>query len=320
MKDPFSVLGIKSDASEEEVKSAYKNMAKKYHPDVNKEPGAEEKFKDISVAYQSILDGSYKQQDVRQTHQDIMDHFMRQAQSMRQRSVNPNLEVEIGIEFLDACFGAEKNIRYSFLDTCDHCEKYREKHGDYKYKKCSQCKGSGRISFSNGMMHVETSCSQCMATGKEVDCNSCGGSFFVKKEAELNVKIPVGVENRAVLRAQGRGNTAGRGKHGDLFIHIVVGEHPTYQREGLNIYSIIPVDYIDCILGNTVEAATIHGLVKVDIPECSNAETIVCVRGSGIDHKGNHYFRLDVDFPKSIDIKERKILQSLNRYKKSKKN
>ena len=320
MKDPFSVLGVKPDDSEEDIKAAYKKLAKKYHPDVNKEPGAEEKFKDISTAYNSILDGSYKQQNIRNTNQDIMEHFMRQAQAMRQRSVNPNLEVEIHIEFLDACFGADKNIRYAYLESCDHCEKYREKHGDYKYKKCSQCKGTGRISFTNGSMHVESNCSQCFSTGKEVDCNICGGSFFVRKDAELNVKIPIGIENGAVLRAQGRGNTAGRGNHGDLFIHIAVGEHPTYQREGLNIFSIIPVDYIDCILGNTVEASTIHGLVRVDIPECSNAETIVRLQGMGIDKKGDHYFRLDVDFPKSIDAKERKILQTLNRHKKSKKN
>ena len=325
MKDPFAILGLKSDASEEDIKSAYKALAKKYHPDVNKDAGSEEKFKDISAAYQSILDGSYAkqrhQESVHKTHQDIMDHFMKQSQKMRQKMVSPHLEVEIPIEFLDACYGSEKNIRYSYMDSCEICEDHKHKHGDYKYKKCPECKGSGRLSFQNGPMMVQTTCSQCMATGKIVDCDQCFGTFFVRKEAELNVKIPAGIETGNVLRAQGRGNTTGKkNKFGDLFIHIRVGEHPIFQREGLNIYSIIQVDYLDCILGNSVQVNTLWGMAQIDIPECSNANTIVSVKGMGIEHKGDHFFRLEVEFPKSIDAKERKILANLNKHKKSKKN
>lgn len=323
MKDPYSILGLERGASEEDIKIAYKNLAKKYHPDLNKEKGAEDKFKEISTAYQSIIDGTADQlnnQEVDRTQNDIFEHFIRQSQRSRHRSINPNLEIEITIEFLDACFGVEKNIRYIYLDICEICDKYKKKHGDYKYKKCGECVGTGRMIFKHGLMQVQTTCSNCNATGKVIDCDVCFGNFYHQKSAELLVKIPAGIDIGGVLRAQGRGNSAGTlGKFGDLFIHINISEHPIFKRDGLNIFSVIEVDYLDCILGNIVKASTIHGLVDVDIPECSNASTIVCVRGKGINN-GDHYFRLNVDLPKSIDQKEKKILGNLNRYKKSKKN
>jgi len=324
MKEPYSILGLERGASEEDVKAAYKKLAKRYHPDTNKDSGAEDKFKEISVAYKSIIDGAadkYDPMNFTQTQTDIFEHFRKQSERARQRSINPHLEIEIKIEFMDACFGAEKNVRYSYMDLCDNCDSYRQKHGDYKYKKCGECNGTGRLVFQNGPMVVQTSCSQCMSSGKIIDCDICYGSFYHKKDAELNVKVPVGVETCTVLRANGRGNSSGlKGKFGDLYIHILVSEHPLYQRDKLNIFSEIEVDYVDCILGSSIMASTIHGLVNIDIPECSNGNTVVCSRGNGINKQGDHYFRLHVELPKIIDQKERKILGNLNKYKKSKNN
>lgn len=324
MKDPFSILGVSRGSSEADVKAAYKKLAKKYHPDINKDPGAEDKFKEASAAYQSIMDGTADRKtppDFAKTQNDIFEHFRKQAEKARRTSVNPHLEIEIQIEFLDACYGAEKHVRYSYLDHCDKCEDHKQKHGDYKHKTCDSCGGTGRMEFRNGPMVIQTTCSHCLASGKVVDCNQCFGAFYYKKEAELSVKIPAGIEHGAVLRAGGRGNSNGQaGKFGDLFIHVLINEHPEFEREKLNIFSVIKVDYVDCILGNTVKASTIHGLVDVNIPECSDENTVVCSKGNGINKQGDHYFRLDVSLPKTIDQKERKILENLNRYKKSKNN
>ncbi len=323
-KDPYSILGIERGASDDDVKSAYKKLAKKYHPDVNKEKGSEDKFKEVSAAYKSIMDGTAdtpSQPNFTKTQNDIFEHFRRQAERARHQSINPNLEIEIRIEFLDACYGAEKQVRYSFMETCHSCDSYKQKHGDYKYKTCQNCHGTGRMQFVNGPMVVQTTCSSCIASGKVVDCDVCYGSFYHKKEAELSVKIPVGIEHGAVLRAGGRGNSSGtKGKFGDLYIHILINPHPEFERERLNIYSSIEVDYLDCILGNTIKATTIHGLTDVEIPECSNFNSVICSKGNGINKQGDHYFRLSVKLPKTIDQKERKILRNLNRYKKSKNN
>lgn len=324
MKDPYSILGVGRGATEAEVKAAYKKLAKKYHPDINKEAGAEEKFKEASAAYQSIVDGTVNrpnQQDVVQTQAEIFEHFKRQAEKARQQSVNPNLEIEIRIEFLDACFGAEKNVRYSYLEFCKSCDDYRKQNGDYKRKKCPNCGGSGRVEFRSGHMSIQTTCSNCMASGNVVDCDVCYGNFYHKKEAELTIKIPSGIEDGTVLRSTGRGNSYGAtGKNGDLYIHVYINEHLEFQREKLDIYSVMKVDYVDCILGNKVQGSTIHGLIDVEIPECSDANTIVRCKGQGIDKRGDHYFRLNVSLPKTIDQKERKILRDLNRYMKSKNN
>ncbi len=322
MKDPYAILGIERGASEAEVKSAYKSLARKYHPDINKEAGAEDKFKDISAAYQSIIDGKYDQShNFDQTQVDIFEHFRNQAERTRRRSINPNLEIEIRIEFLDACFGAEKNVRYSFMEFCNSCDDYRKKNGDYKRKKCPNCNGSGKIEFRNGPMVVQTTCSNCIASGSVVDCDVCYGNFYHKKDAELSVKIPIGTEHETVLRATGRGNSSGSsGKHGDLYIHVYINEHIAFQREKLNIYSFLDVDYVDCILGNKVQGGTIHGLVDVEIPECSDIRTVVRCKGQGIDNRGDHFFRLNVSMPKTLDEKERKILKDLNRHMKSKNN
>lgn len=324
MNDPYSILGLKRGASEADVKSAYKKLAKKYHPDVNKDPGAEDKFKEISVAYQSIVDGTADRVDSRSpfdAQRDIFEHLRRQAERARYQSINPHLEIEIQVEFLDACYGAEKRIHYTYLDSCEKCSEYKKQHGDHKRKSCGNCKGTGRTEIRSGPMVIQSTCSVCFATGKVVDCDLCYGNFYTRKEAELNVKIPIGVEHGAVLRAQGRGNSSGTvGSYGDLFIHILIAEHPEFERNKMNIFSTISVEYIDCILGNTVTGSTINGLVDVKIPECSDKNTVVCVRGSGIAGKGDHYFRLDVSMPKTLDKKERKILENLNRYKKSKVN
>lgn len=323
MKDPYSILGVGEDASEDEIKSAYRTLAKKYHPDVNKDPDAESKFKEISSAYDAITSGTvnnYRRQDVEDTSEDIFEHF-RKTQSHVRRAVNPNLDVEIEIEFLDACFGAEKNIHYFIMEMCQKCESHKSLHGEYESKKCDSCKGTGKITFKNGPILIQTTCSNCLASGKVIDCDECHGQLYTRRDTEIVIKMPAGINEGTILRATGRGNSRGvAGKYGDLNIYVRIRPHAKFQREDLNIFSILPIDYVDALLGNPIKADTIHGLVDIDIPECSNSNTVVCAKGKGIKKQGDHYFRLDVQFPKMIDKKERKILASLNRYKKTKKN
>jgi len=334
MKDYYSILGLKKGASEEDVKASYRKLAKEFHPDVNKSPSAESKFKDISEAYQKILDGT-ADQEIPQATQfggwrspfggNPFDHFKDIAFNFGDQHVenvvNPNLEVAIQIEFLDACFGAEKNIRYSFMDKCDKCAKHKEKHGEYKYKKCHNCNGVGKTIHRNGFITMHSTCQSCRGSGKSVECDECNGNIYVRKNTEIGIKIPVGIDNNKILRVQGKGNYSAEKKtYGDLFFHIDIKPHPVFQRKDNDIYSVLYVEYYDCILGNTVAGNTIHGLVDVPLPECSNNDSVVCLNNLGIKKEGKHYFRIHVKMPKSISEKERKILRNLNKYKKTKNN
>jgi molecular chaperone DnaJ len=204
---------------------------------------------------------------------------------------------------------------------CGECEAYKQKHGDYALEDCKKCGGSGVHEHGNEYVRVRQTCDSCHGRGKKIKCSTCHGNIFIRKESELAVKIPAGIAEGQILRAFGRGNTKGRtGEYGDLLLHIQITPHPQFDREGNDIYSVIDIDYLDCILGGTIKAGTIHGLADVDIPECSNANTVVMARGYGVKKEGDHYFRLNVKLPKSISAKERKVLGSLNKTKKHKNN
>lgn len=325
MKDYYSILGLKKGASEEEVKSAYRKLAKQYHPDINKDPGADSKFKEVAEAYQKISDGEADgpgPQDFPQGFRhprpdEIFGEFFKRPQF--QQTIIPNIEAVIEIEFLEACFGAEKNVRYTLFEMCGTCEKHRAKHGDYDFEECSSCGGQGATIQRNGPISIQRMCHACMGNGKRIKCDQCHGNIFIRRDAELSVRIPVGIAEGQVLRAQGRGNTKGKsGEYGDLLLYIQIKPHDQYEREGNDIYSVLDVSYLDLILGGKVKASTIHGLADVDIPECSNPNTVVMARGYGVKKEGDHYFRLNIKFPKSLNAKERNILISLNKVNKRK--
>ena len=324
MKDYYSILGLKKGASDDEVKSAYRNLAKQYHPDVNKSASASDKFKEISEAYTAITNGTADQQNTpfakNSPFDDHWQDFFRPQPIDFRQNINPNIEAEITIEFLDACFGAEKNVRYAYFDLCIKCEETKTKSGQYNFTACTVCNGTGRSIFKNGFATIQTSCRNCMGQGKKVSCDVCHGSIYIKKDAELLIKFPAGIDDGKVLRASGRGNTKGKsGDHGDLLLHVNIGSHPTYNRQGNDIFSVIEVDYDACILGGEIQASTIHGLAVVNIPECSNNDTVVCASGWGIKKEGDHYFKIVVKMPKSITQKERKILSNLNKLNANKK-
>lgn len=320
MKDYYAILGIKPDASEADIKTAYRNLAKQYHPDINKSPEAEAKFKEVNEAYTAITNGTA---DIGRDDpfDDKWNDYFRPQRGDITQSINPNIEAEIEVEFLDACFGAEKSIHYAYFDLCSKCEDTKKKKGEYNYSTCATCNGTGRRTARNGFMVIQTMCNECMGYGKKVSCDECHGTIFIRKNSEISIKFPVGIDEGKILRASGRGNTKGKpGEFGDLLLYIHVKDHPVYNRAGNDIYSVIEVDYDDCILGNTVQGSTIHGLANVDIPECSNNNTVVCAKKHGIKKEGDHYFRVMVKMPKSISQKERKILSSLNKSKREKKN
>ncbi len=318
MKNYYSVLGLNQDATEDEVKKRYRDLAKQYHPDVNKDPGSEKKFKDISEAYNKIKDGKAKNDyssggfDV-----DEFDFFTGRQGYEINRTVNPNIDAEISIEFLDACFGADKKIHYNYFDICDKCFESKEKNNSYNYVKCSKCDGSGRTTVRNGFMVIQTTCGDCMGYGKKISCDSCGGSTYVRKSSEVTIKVPEGINTGKILRVTGKGNCGvKRNSFGDLLLHIIVKPHPVFSRNGLDIFSVIDVDYYNCILGGVIGAGTIHGIASVEIPECSDGNTIVCAKKYGIKKEGDHFFKINVKMPKSISAKERKILQGINKIKK----
>jgi len=320
MKDYYKVLGVKKTDSPEDIKKAYRDLAKKHHPDKNQgDKSSEEKFKEVTEAYDAIRSGKA---DLRESPQhrhpfgtDWFDLFSQQRQP-RSYSINPDIDNIFELDFLDACYGSEKIIAYEYKDLCESCDKNKKDKGDYEFKSCINCNGQGRTRMGNSHMTIETVCQACSGSGKMIDCNECGGNIFVTKTAKLSVKFPEGVDKGSILRVVGKGNTRGKfGEFGDMRIHINVIPHPIYNRNKDDIYSTLKIPYYTCILGGKVEAETIHGMIKVTVPPTSKNKTALCVKNHGVKKSGNHYFSIEVVMPDLLDNNEKRILGVLKKYK-----
>ncbi len=321
MSKYHKILGINETASDEEIKSAYRSLAKKYHPDVNKESNAENKFKEISEAY-DILINKKEQPNSNNDYFDIKDFFdsFPNMSSFRKRD-NYSLDVEnvITIEFLEACHGVEKLFEYKILETCDVCTEYKNKHKDYNYTFCRSCNGKGvRVQWI-GNTNVTTTCGACFGRGKTLNCSSCNNKGYKEKINKINVKIPSGVNSGNILRVIGAGNfDFDKNKRGNLYLKILVGAHNVFKRDNLDIYSTVKVNFLTLLLGDEIEVDTIHGKEKININECTQPNSVKTIFQKGVLNKGNHFIILESEMPKNLDKMQKKILNILKKYNKNK--
>jgi len=321
MADYYETLGLKKGASLEEIKKAYKELAKKYHPDVSKETNAEHKFKEINEAYSVLSDSEkkqnydnygdsfknfqgYNQQGFGQgTDFDFEDLFSNftgfgggsfgfndlndlfgGGRKHQRKDIGSNIKLNLSVSFQEAVFGTTKEITFERIKRCEKCD---GSGAEGELKTCSVCNGRGvevkqqRTPF--GVFQMQTTCKKCSGSGKSADkeCKHCQGNGFVTVDEKLKVKIPAGINTGNHLRVQEKGN---EGKHGagDLFIVMFVEKNDIFKRDDEDIYAEIPISFPEAALGATVEVPTLAGKADLHIPSGTQTGTIFKMRGKGI--------------------------------------
>lgn len=312
----YDRLGVSKDASQDEIKKAYRKMSKKYHPDINKEPGAEEKYKEVQEAYETLGDeqkrAAYDQYGAAGANggfgggtggfdgfnggagfggfEDIFSSFFGGGGATR----NPNaprqgddLQYRVDLTFEEAVFGVEKEVSYNREATCETCSGTGAKPGTSPVT-CSRCHGQGVINVDTqtplGMMRRQVTCDVCHGTGKEIKdpCPTCHGSGHENKRHKVSVKIPAGVETGQQIRLQGQGEAGfNGGPYGDLFVIIKVLPSKEFERDGSTIYYSMNISFVQAALGDTVEVPTVHGKVELTIPAGTQTGKTFRLRGKG---------------------------------------
>lgn len=318
--DYYELLGLQKGASEDEVKKAYRKLARKFHPDVNKEAGAEEKFKEITEAYEVLSDAQKRAAYDQFGHAgpgfggyggfegggfggfeggfgglgDIFEAFFGGAQGGRQRRRGPergsDLRLDLDITFRDAIFGAEKTIDIKHLESCGSCFGTGAKEGS-QISRCATCKGQGQVQQMTrtpfGQFAQITTCPKCKGEGQTIDqpCPSCKGDGKKEVAKQLKVKIPAGVDTGARLRVSGEGDAGTRnGPAGDLFIVLHVGSDKTFQRRDTELFQSFPISFGQAALGAEVEVPTLEEPQKLKIPAGTQTGTIFTIKGQGVPH------------------------------------
>ena len=310
----YDRLGVSKDASQDEIKRAYRKMSKKYHPDINKEPGAEEKYKEVQEAYETLSDdqkrAAYDQYGPDGANagfggqggfggfdggagfggfEDIFSSFFgggaaRNPNAPRQ---GDDLQYRVNLSFEEAVFGAEKEIHYNREVTCKTCSGSGAKPGTSPVT-CGRCHGHGVINVDTqtplGMMRRQVTCDVCHGTGQEIKdpCQTCHGTGREKQSHTVSVKIPAGVETGQQIRLAGQGEAGfNGGPYGDLFVVINVNPSDKFTRDGSTIYYTLNISFVQAALGDTVEVPTVHGNVEMVIPAGTQTGKTFRLKGKG---------------------------------------
>ncbi len=319
-KDYYSILGVQKGASSEEIKKAYKNLAKKYHPDLNKESGSSEKFKEINEAAAVLgdekkreqydrfgkSDGSAQGQDfsgfdfsdfMNQSQgfgfnfDDIFDTFFGGAgfgRSRRRQQQGYDLRYDIEITLEEAASGIAKEITVPRLEKCNVCKGAGSEPGT-KIETCPDCEGKGaqvrvqRTPF--GMFQTQTTCSSCGGEGRRIThpCRECDGTGVVKQKRKIEVKIPAGADNGMSLRVRGGGEAGQKGApSGDLYVVVHVAAHKTFQRDGDDLHVKVNLPFTIAALGGEIEVPTLKGRAELSIPPGTQSNTVFRLKGKGM--------------------------------------
>lgn len=346
-KDYYEVLGVNKSATQDEIKSAFRKLAKKYHPDVSKEPNATEMFKEAQEAYAVLSDDSKRKQYDQFGHNafnqnngqgfdfsgfDFSDIFGEmfgggfdfgfgsQRNSNRARKGQDSL-YRMNITFDEAVFGTKKSISIESTDTCDDCDG-KGGHGEHT---CDKCHGNRYVNQEQrtmfGTFMTKTPCPACNGQGKTYErvCNTCRGSGKVKKTKTIEVTIPKGVDTHNQLRIGGKGQAGSNGgPNGDLYVEFIVSNHPLYKRDGENLYITLPLTVSEAVLGCKKDVPTIYGSIKLTVPEGSKTGDKHRIKGKGVNEinssrKGDMYVIIEVLIPAKLSKKEKQLFTDLSK-------
>lgn len=345
----YDRLGVSKDASQDEIKKAYRKLSKKYHPDINKEAGAEEKYKEVQEAYETLGDeqkrASYDQFGPAGANggfgggaggfggfdgagfggfEDIFSSFFGGGGGMR----NPNaprqgddLQYRVNLSFEEAIFGVEKEVSYNREASCSTCSGTGAKPGTSPVT-CGRCHGQGIINVDTqtplGMMRRQVTCDVCHGTGKEIKepCTTCHGTGHEKKTHKVSVKIPAGVETGQQIRLQGQGEAGfNGGPYGDLFVIINVLPSNKFERNGSTIYYTMNINFVQAALGDTVEIPTVHGDVEMTIPAGTQTGKTFRLKGKGAPKlrgggQGDQHVTVNIVTPTKLNEAQKEALKA----------
>ncbi len=343
--DYYEVLGVSRNVSDQELKSAYRKQALKYHPDRN--PGnhaAEEKFKEASEAYQVLSDAEKRAAYDRYGHAGLggqgfgagpfagsvdlgdifgdlfgeMFNMGGSAQRGSRQQHGDDLRFDLTIDFEDALFGSETAVKIRRLDVCAACNGRGSASGRGPAV-CSQCHGRGQLRYQQGFFSVARTCIACGGTGSVIadPCSTCRGEGRAAREVKLNVKVPPGVEDGTRIRYAGEGD-AGRngGPKGDLYVILSIRPHDFFERRGHDLYCVIPVSFPQAALGDEFEISGIDGPINIKVPEGTQSGKELRIRGRGVPYlndkgHGDLVVKVVVQIPRKLSRAQRELVAKL---------
>ena len=352
-RDYYEVLGVSKGASDSEIKSAYRKLAKKYHPDMN--PGdkeAEAKFKEASEAYAVLSDADKRRQydqfghaafdggaggaggfdfggmDMGDIFGDIFGDFFGGGRS-RSQSNGPmkgqNIRTSVRITFEEACFGVDKEIDVTLKEECATCHGTGAKPGTSP-ETCKKCGGKGQVVFTQqslfGVVRNVQSCPDCHGTGKIIKerCSDCGGSGYISKRKKISVSIPAGIDNGQCVRIRDKGEPGvNGGQRGDLLVEVAVSRNPIFQRQDRDIFSTAPITFAQAALGGDVRIKTVDGEVIYTVKPGTQTNTRVRLRNKGVPSlrnkqiRGDHYVTLVVEVPTKMNSEQKELLEAFDK-------
>jgi molecular chaperone DnaJ len=338
-RDYYEILGVSREATERELKSAYRRLAVKYHPDKN--PGdteAEEKFKEAAEAYAVLSDADQRARYDRFGHagvgsaagagagfagfEDILGDIFgdifggsRRRSSVR-RGADLRYDLEITLE--EVLSGTTKKIRIPRLETCTNCDGSGSSAGSEPVA-CPTCAGLGQVRYQQGFFSVSRTCNHCRGTGKLIKdpCNECRGEGRIEREKTIEITIPAGIDSGARIRHRGEGEAgSGGGPAGDLYVVIHVADHPIFQRQETNLYTSVPVSFTQAALGGEIIVPTLDGKQPLAIPDGTQTGTLFRLKGHGLPIRGGRgrgdlYVAVTLLTPTNLTREQRRILEEL---------
>jgi molecular chaperone DnaJ len=352
--DYYQILGVSRDVDKDELKRAYRRLARKYHPDVNKEPGAEEKFKEINRAYEILSEPETRARydrfgeagiggaagasgfdysdmggfaDIFETIFSGFGGGVGTGTGQSRRRNGPvrgdDLRLDLKLDFREAVFGGEKQIKIPHLESCQTCNGTGAKPGT-GVKTCGTCGGSGQVRRATrtpfGSFAQVSACTTCNGTGQVIEekCGTCHGAGRQQETKKLKITIPPGVDNGTRLRVSGEGDAGVRsGTPGDLYVYLFVESDKEFTREGVNIKSEITISYLQAILGCSLNVNTVDGKEELTIPAGTQPKTVLTLENKGVPKlgnpvsRGNHLITVKINIPTRVNSEERELLEKL---------
>jgi molecular chaperone DnaJ len=346
-KDYYKILGVDKNASKEDIKRAYKKLAKQYHPDINKDKGAADKFKEINEAASVLADDKKRQQydnfgtaegfggfdfggfdfggfDFGSFNFDDIFNMFTGGGRGRRSARGDDLRYDMEIDLEEAATGTEKEITVPKLTRCERCKGTgAEKNSDIA--ECEECNGSGYVRKTTrtpfGIFQQSGTCRACGGQGRVVKhpCSDCDGQGRYNKNVRIKVKIPAGVRTGTQLRIEGEGEAGARGgQSGDLYVFVNVRQHKIFDRQGDDIYVNMPIAFTTAALGGEIEVPTLNGKAKINVPAGTQTDTYFRLKGKGIKSlrgygSGDLKVKVIVQTPASLNKKQKEILRQFEK-------
>jgi molecular chaperone DnaJ len=346
-KDYYESLGLNKNATDDDIKKAYRKLAKKFHPDAN--PGnkeAEVRFKEVSEAYAVLIDhekramydqvghaafdnsagaggGTYSDFDASSIFESFFGGFDSIFSGGRRSSNNrgANVQTNIQIEFEESIFGTKKTITVNLYDICDKCNGTGARAGS-SVETCRRCGGTGQVRIHQqtmfGSMTSIQTCDVCHGEGKVIKerCMNCNGTGRVRKTKTLEIDVPKGINSGQTIRISGKGEAGKNGApNGDLLVTVHVKPHKYFIRKDYDLYLDVPIDYAQAVLGDDLDIHTLYGSEKIRIKPGTQTGTVVTLRNKGVPHVDNNriigdlLLKLNISVPTNISEKQKKLLQ-----------